>query len=124
MSHFVNCGLRVRYEGGGDVSPTAFVTEGGWSGAAYGTMRVGDLAYQLNDQQAFFLHPEGQRLLLAGVASFADFLSFLPYRLIPPDVLFIEISVLRGFYLYFDLTLHSKHLSLGLLTVMMTSTAV
>jgi hypothetical protein len=83
------------HEEGSSDSPTAFVTEGGWSGTAYGIMRVGDLAYRLNDQEAFFLRREGQRLLLAGVASFAKLLR--PYGLIPSDGLFIDIYALRGF---------------------------
>jgi hypothetical protein len=62
-------------------------------------MRVGDLAYQLNNQEAFFLRREGQRLLLAGVASFADFSALIGF--IPPDVLFIGISALRGFCEFF-----------------------
>jgi hypothetical protein len=49
----------------------------------------------LNKQEAFFLRREGQRLLLAGIASCAVLLR--PYRLILPDVLFIDISILRGF---------------------------
>jgi hypothetical protein len=79
--------------------PTAFVTEGGWSGEALGTVQVGDLAYQLNNQEAFFLRHEGQRLLLAGVSRCAFLLC--PDSPIPLDELFINISVLRGFCEFF-----------------------